>query len=230
MPRKTSHCPTGRGPTYIIGEFSIDFEVMPNEFELLNGHIMYFMLQNHWSIISTMKVIGNLLNVGDVSPLQSPVQVVVLKYNSLLRRISRDFDTFVAFSKKSFKLPDFTKCKESLLSPVSKEVVKKSDAMVISINDMTAASPSTRTRCTRCDSFRNSIRFEKEKGQNYRKIISRLKADIKQKTPKRFNELIKRKNQTILRLKRQYKLALLKSVNGNNMKRQQNYREIRYQN
>ena len=73
----------------------------------------------------------------------------------------------------------------TIASPVSKEVVKKSDAMVVYINDMTAASPSTRTLCTRCDSFRNSIRLEKEKGKNYRKIISRLKVDIKQKTAKK---------------------------------------------
>ena len=52
MPRKKWHILTGRSQTHIIGEYSIDFEVMPTGFELLNGHSMYILLQNGQSVTS----------------------------------------------------------------------------------------------------------------------------------------------------------------------------------
>ena len=60
MPPKKSHILTGRTQTHIIGEYSIDFEVIPTGFELLNGHIMYIMLQNGQSVTSAIKVVRNL--------------------------------------------------------------------------------------------------------------------------------------------------------------------------
>ena len=65
MPRKMSHILTGRSHTHIIGEYSIDFEVMPTGFELLNGHIMYILLQNGQSVTSAIKVFRNFHNVED---------------------------------------------------------------------------------------------------------------------------------------------------------------------
>ena len=57
MPRKKSHILTGRSQTHIIGEYSIDFEVMPTGFELLNGHSIYILLQNGQSVTSAIKVV-----------------------------------------------------------------------------------------------------------------------------------------------------------------------------
>ena len=88
---------------------------------------------------------------------------------------------------------------------------------------MTLASTSTRTQCTRCDYFRISIRSEKEKGRNHRKIIRQLKVHMKKQTYKRLNEQIKRKNMTILRLKG--KLAL---KSDKNLKRRTKYKEMTY--
>ena len=39
---------------------------MPTGFELLNGHIMYILLQDGQSLTSAMKVDRNVLNVEDV--------------------------------------------------------------------------------------------------------------------------------------------------------------------
>ena len=46
MPRKESRILTDRSQTHIIGEYSIDFEVMTTGFYVLNRHIMYILLQN----------------------------------------------------------------------------------------------------------------------------------------------------------------------------------------
>ena len=96
---------TGRAPTNITGEYSIDFEVMPTGFELLNGHIMYILLQNGQSVTSATKVVRNLLNVEDVLSLKSPVLSVLVKYKSMLRSINRDFDKFVTYFKARFTVP-----------------------------------------------------------------------------------------------------------------------------
>ena len=65
MPCKKSNILTGRALTHIIGE------VMLTGFELLNGHIMYILLQNGQSVTSAIKVVRNSLNVEDVLSLIS---------------------------------------------------------------------------------------------------------------------------------------------------------------
>ena len=61
IPRKKSHILMGRAQTHIIGEYGIYFEVMPTEFERLNEHIMYILLQNCQSVTSAIKVVRHLL-------------------------------------------------------------------------------------------------------------------------------------------------------------------------
>ena len=105
MPRKKSHILTGRSQTHIIGEYSIDLEVMPTRFEPLNGHIMYILLQNGQSVTSAIKVVRNLHNVEDGLSLKSPVLSVLAKYKNMLRSINHEFDKFATYFKASFTLP-----------------------------------------------------------------------------------------------------------------------------
>ena len=191
----------GKCAIYLNNEYNIDFDGLPSDFKLLNGHGLYCLLLNLRSIPSTVKTLDKVLATEHTTT--SSVVWLLRKYDSFIKS-SHDEAGFTRF--KLFCEEDFV-----IRIPVPKERVKKlEDIVEVSTKDMALASPSTRTQCTRCDCFRISIRSEQEKGRNYRKIIRQLKADMKKQTHKRFNEQIKRKNMTILRLKG--KLALKTTI------------------
>ena len=63
---------------------------------------MYIMLQNSQSVTSAIKVVRDLLNVEDVLSL---ISSALVKYKSMLRSITCDFDKFATYLKTSFTLP-----------------------------------------------------------------------------------------------------------------------------
>ena len=139
---------------------------MPSDFKFLNGHGLYCLLLNLRSISPTVKTLDKVLAAEHTTTA------------SVVKQL-REYDSFI---KSSHNEAGFTRfklfCEEDFVIciTVPKEIVKKLEEIVeVSTNDMTLASTSTRTQCTRCDYFRIYIRSEKEKGRNYRKIIRQLK-------------------------------------------------------
>ena len=85
-----SSIPKGIGRIHLEAVYTVDFSDLPNDFQLLNGHVWYLLLLNGSSIIDTMSV---LLPTFTHEPLSAPdkrsIYLLVSKLDKLYKRLRR---------------------------------------------------------------------------------------------------------------------------------------------
>ena len=95
-----SSIPKGIGRIHLEAVYTVDFSDLPNDFQLLNGHVWYLLLLNGSSIIDTMSV---LLPTFTHEPLSAPdkrsIYLLVSKLDKLYKRLRRRFTISSQFAE-----------------------------------------------------------------------------------------------------------------------------------